>query len=98
MAANFAMASKSGRPPPATITSYCSGMVDAAMFRQEKLVKQAIDLQQAVAIETEPFGIMNQETLISQLADRVGESLLYIDAELAPKVTIPDLATLQLED
>src|SRR3954464_11857928 len=75
-----------------------SRMIGAAMFRQEELVKQPVHLQQAIAVQAETFAIGNQETLVAQLVHRICKAFLNIDAELALKVTVANLAPLQLQD
>ena len=47
-----------------------SGIARVAMFRQEKLVQQPVDLQQAVAVQPHIAFIKRQKTLILQLAQR----------------------------
>src|SRR5690349_7984089 len=70
----------------------------SAMLRQEKLVQEAIHLEQTVAVEQQVIGIGLEEAFLFQMAERVGETAADVDAEFALEVVALHVAELHLQD
>src|SRR2546429_1706494 len=68
------------------------------MLGEEKLIQQRVYLQQTFAVQPHIVAVRRQEPFVPKLAERTGESLLDVDAELALEVGALDMAALHLKN
>ena len=68
------------------------------MLRQEELMKQPVDLQQAVAVQPQTVIIKRQKASIPQLTEWLGKSLFNIDSKLALEVCSVNAAEFHLKN
>src|SRR6266404_9029287 len=74
-----------------------SGISHIAVLRQEKLVQQAVHLQQSLAIEPDDIAFHGKKTPVLQRLKRRGETFGGFDAEFLLEVIAADMAKLELQ-
>ena len=68
------------------------------MLRQEELVQQPIDLQQAVPIQPDQVAVGSLKAPIPQSLERLGKPLGQFDSKFLPEISAANLAQLELQD